>query len=56
MPLFTVVSEFDGGTYIKQFRAASAFSAAAKHAVRLMKNDDIGFRCDQKALGTSTRD
>jgi len=50
MPLYTVVLEFDGGTYIQQFRAASAFSAAAKHAVRLVKNNDIGTVATRKRL------
>jgi|SRR5690349_3334320 len=50
MPLYTVVLEFDGGTYTQQFRAASSFSAAVKHAVRLVKNNDIGTVATRKRL------
>ena len=32
MPLFTVILEFDGGTYISQFHASSPGDAAGKHA------------------------
>jgi len=36
MPLFTVILEFNGGTYISQFRASSPDNAAKKHAVHLL--------------------
>jgi hypothetical protein len=42
MALFTVVLEFDGGTYISQFRAASAQTAAVKHAAHLIGNKAVG--------------
>ena len=32
MELFTVILEFDGGTYISQFQATSPQDAAMKHA------------------------
>ena len=32
MALFTVILEFDGGTYISQFQATSPDDAAVKHA------------------------
>lgn len=32
MALFTVILEFDGGTYISQFQAVSSDDAAVKHA------------------------
>ena len=35
MALFTVVLEFDGGTYISQFRTKSASETAVKHAAHL---------------------
>ena len=42
MALFTVVLEFDGGTYISQVRAASAHLAAIKHVALLASNKTIG--------------
>jgi hypothetical protein len=36
MPLFTVILEFDGGTYISQFQASSPHDAAVKHADYLL--------------------
>lgn len=36
MPLFTVILEFDGGTYISQFQASSAYAAARMHAQYLV--------------------
>ena len=36
MALFTVVLEFGGGTYISQFKAASAHAATIKHAAHLI--------------------
>jgi hypothetical protein len=41
MALFTVVLEFDGGTYISQFQARSAHNAAAKHAAQLLGNKEM---------------
>lgn len=50
MALFTVLLEFDGGTYIQQFRATSALNAAAKHAARLISNKAIGKIAARKQL------
>jgi len=36
MALFTVILEFGDGTYISQFKAASANAAAVKHAAHLI--------------------
>ena len=41
MALFTVVLEFDGGTYISQFRAVSVRGAAAKHAIHVVGNKAV---------------
>lgn len=37
MALFTVILEFDGGTYISQFRASSPRDAAVKHADHVVR-------------------
>lgn len=37
MAFFTVIFEFDGGTYISQFRASSPHDAAVKHADHVVK-------------------
>jgi hypothetical protein len=50
MTLFTVVLEFDGGTYISQFRAASAQTAAVKHAAHLIGNKAVGTLAIRKRL------
>jgi hypothetical protein len=50
MPLFTVLLEFDGGTYVSQFRAASARTAAAKHAAQLVGNKAISTLAIRKRL------
>jgi hypothetical protein len=42
MALFTVVLEFDGGTFIAQVRAASVKKAVAKYSTALLSNDTIG--------------
>lgn len=42
MALFTVFLEFDGGTYISQFRANSAHKATVKHAAHLIDNKEMG--------------
>jgi hypothetical protein len=36
MALFTVILEFDGGTYISQFHASSPKNAAMKHSAHLV--------------------
>jgi 3-deoxy-D-manno-octulosonic-acid transferase len=50
MALFTAVLEFDGGTYISQFRATSAHNAATKHAARLMGNKEISTLANRRRL------
>jgi hypothetical protein len=42
MALFTVLLEFDGGTYIAQLRAPSSKTAVAKYAAQVLKNSEIG--------------
>lgn len=46
MALFTVILEFDGGTYISQFQASSPDDATVKHADYL-----VGLR----GMSTTTR-
>ena len=41
MALFTLVLEFDGGTYISQFRAGTAVHAVAKYASSLLHTDSM---------------
>ncbi|HLX86267.1 MAG TPA: hypothetical protein VKR59_20370 [Terriglobales bacterium] len=41
MPLFTVLLEFDGGTYVSQFRSASANNAVRKYAAELVGNRQL---------------
>jgi hypothetical protein len=50
MALFTVILEFDGGTYISQFQATSAHSAAAKHAARLIGNRQMSTLVNRRRL------
>jgi hypothetical protein len=38
MALFTLLLEFDGGTYISQFRAPSVHRAIAQYPSRLMRD------------------
>lgn len=38
MALFTLVLEFDGGTYISQFRAPSVHRAVAEYRSRLVRD------------------
>jgi hypothetical protein len=42
MALFTVLLEFDGGTYIAQLRASSPRTAIAKYAAQLVDNSAVG--------------
>jgi len=41
MPLFTVLLEFDGGTYVSQLRSASAENAVRKYAAELLENRSL---------------
>jgi hypothetical protein len=50
MALFTVVLEFGGGTYISQFKAASAHAAAVKHAAHLIDIKDMSTPSARKRL------
>jgi hypothetical protein len=50
MALFTAVLEFDGGTYISQFRATSADAAATKHAAHLMGNKEMSTLANRRRL------
>lgn len=50
MALFTVVLEFGGGTYVSQFKAASAHAAAAKHAAHLISLKGMSTPSDRTRL------
>jgi len=50
MALFTVVLEFGGGTYVSQFKAASAHAAAVKHAAHLRSIKGISRPSERKRL------
>jgi hypothetical protein len=50
MALFTVVLEFDGGTYISQFQATSAHNAAVKHAAHLIGNKEMSTLLNRRRL------
>ena len=50
MALFTVVLEFGGGTYVSQFKAASAHAAAVKHASHLISIKGMGTPSDRQRL------
>jgi hypothetical protein len=41
MALFTFLLEFDGGTYISQFRAPSARRAVAQYPLHLVRNTAV---------------
>jgi hypothetical protein len=51
MALFTVILEFDGGTYISQFRASSPHDAAVKHADHVVKLNGMSTPRIRKRLG-----
>jgi hypothetical protein len=50
MALFTVVLEFDGGTYISQFRATSVRAAIEKHASQLVGNKAVSTLTTRRRL------
>ncbi len=50
MALFTVVLEFDGGTYISQVSATSAHNAAMKHAAHLIGIKEMGTLVNRRRL------
>jgi hypothetical protein len=41
MPLFPVLLEFDGGTYVSQLRSASANGAIRKYSAELLENRSL---------------
>jgi len=52
MSLFTVILEFDGGTYISQFRASSPHDAAVKHADHLVRLNGMSTRGNRRRLAS----
>lgn|SRR5579884_1280468 len=52
MLLFTVIVEFDGGTYISQFRARSAQCAAANYAAHLVGIKGMSTLANRKRLAS----
>jgi hypothetical protein len=50
MALFTFLLEFDGGTYISQFRAASPQRAASQYPSHLMRNNGVPTLAVRKRL------
>ena len=50
MALFTVILEFDGGTYISQFQATSAHNAATKHVAHLIGIKQLSTPVNRKRL------
>lgn len=55
MALFTVLLEFDGGTYISQFRAPSVGAAARMHATDLSANEAVGGLQTRRSLARYLR-
>lgn len=53
MPLFTLFLEFDGGTYISQFRAASVQDAIAQYSPHVVGNKAISASSLRKRLAES---
>jgi hypothetical protein len=51
MALFTFILEFDGGTYISQFRATSVRRAVSKYAQHLLSNEVVSTPDVRKRLG-----
>ncbi len=56
MALFTIVFDFDGGTYISQVRAASVKGVIKKYAANLIANDAIGTLSTRQKLALSIED
>ncbi len=52
MLLFTVIVEFDGGTYISQFRGRSAQCAAANYAAHLVGIKGMSTLANRKRLAS----
>ena len=53
MALFTMILEFDGGTYISQFQASSPDNAAVKHANYLVGLKRMSTPASRKRLANS---
>jgi hypothetical protein len=53
MALFTVILEFDGGTYISQFQASSPDDAAVKHADYLVGLKGMSTPTNRRRLADS---
>jgi hypothetical protein len=53
MGLFTVILEFDGGTYISQFQASSPADAAVKHADYLVGLKGMSTLSNRRRLADS---
>ena len=53
MALFTVILEFDGGTYISQFEARSPDDAAVKHRHYLLGLKEMSTLTTRKRLADS---
>jgi hypothetical protein len=53
MALFTVILEFDGGTYISQFQATSAHNAATKHVAHLIDIKRMSTPVNRRRLADS---
>ncbi len=56
MPLFTVLLEVDGGTYIAQLRSASVRGAITKYAAEVVKGIEVGTLSFRKRLSNELRD
>jgi hypothetical protein len=53
MALFTLILEFDGGTYISQLRAASVARAVAQYPSQLLSNKAVSTLAVRKRLAQS---
>jgi hypothetical protein len=56
MALFTVLLEFDGGTYISQVRAASVRGAVVKYAAQVVGNQAVGKPSTRQRLADGLRE
>ena len=50
MALFTVVLQFDGGTYTSQFQETSVQNAAVKHAAHLVRDKKLSTLANRRRL------
>jgi hypothetical protein len=53
MALFTLILEFDGGTYISQFRAASVVRVVARYPSQLLSNRAVFTLAVRKRLAAA---